>query len=498
MSMLIQEFDSIKAGIDVKSNLLIFKDKLKSQVSHGLSTDAMSGEYGVFTALLDDEDPKIRKNAVQILGLLGNSAAFDDIYKAYLKEETNYNKSAYIKAMSALDYLPHIEELTQLYNALKNEEVTEDNRKHRIEELHAFSLMLLEQLPDHSFTGHELVNEFVLLTNRNFKGITVKELGRIPHKEFTAGVMVKTKQLDYVLNNVRTYSELLFKPDDITDVSAQPEEAARELIAAGLTDYIQARISSSDSPIAFRVDYKTQDIKKKSDFEHRISSELEYLSKWQLINSTGSYELELRFIDSAAGRPIVLLRFCMLKDRRFDYRRMTLPVSMKPSLAALLMQLGHDYFKDNAAVCDPFCGCGTMLVERDRLMSTRIMYGIDIFQDAIKAAAVNIQAAGLKSKTELVTRDFFDFRHDYRFDEIVTDMPFVTGQKASADIEAIYRKFFNKLPSVMEEEGHLFIYSRNRSLLRKYALEAHVRIIAEYEISKVEGSYFYILQYNKA
>ena len=123
----------------------------------------------------------------------------------------------------------------------------------------------------------------------------------------------------------------------------------------------------------------------------------------------------------------------------------------------------------------------------------RLYYGIDIFGDAVEAASANLKLAGIASKTELIKRDFFDFTHKYRFDEVITDMPFVTGQKSLADISALYAAFFKKLPSVLESDGTAFIYTRNRDLLRKYSLAAGFFVNAEFEISRMEGSYFCIL-----
>ena len=62
-----------------------------------------------------------------------------------------------------------------------------------------------------------------------------------------------------------------------------------------------------------------------------------------------------------------------------------------------------------------------MLIERDRLVPAREMYGIDIFGEAIVKARENTQAAG--TRVWYINRDFFDFTHDYKFDEIITDMP---------------------------------------------------------------------------
>ena len=372
---------------------------------------------------------------------------------------------------------------------------TPENRKHYIDELHALSTLLQPEYKEHVFTGNKLINETVLLTNRNFKAVTIKQLEGIPHKEFTAGVMVKTRDLDSIRTRIRTYSELLFIPSGIRLCSSDPSAAAKELLEAGITDYVFSRLSDPESPVFFRIDYRAKDKKKIADFEKKLSSELEIGSGFRMVNSTGDYEIEFRFIDTSDSKLVILVRFCGLKDNRFAYRNNTLPVSIKPSTAALLMKLAEEHFTDNAAVLDPFCGCGTMLVERDYLRPSRICYGIDIFGDAIEAARANLTAAKIITKTELIKRDFFDFTHKYSFNEVVTDMPYVTDRKDQKEIEVLYSRFFKKIPSLLEPGAKLFIYSRNRDYLRKYSLAGGFKIISEFEISKLEGAYFFILSH---
>jgi predicted RNA methylase len=485
-------FNKIVSGEDTKACLQQLRKALKDLPVSDIP-EAVTGGSEVFVGLLSDPDPKIRQNAAHILGLLKVKGTEEALYSSYLRDETLYNKAAYLSALSDLDHSALDKRLLARRAELIAGTYEPDMKKHIGEELHELSLLLKDSFPKHEFNASGLLNECVLLTNRNFKQVTMKQVEKIPHKEFTAGVMVKTGQPAKLLNAVRTFSEMLFVPDGIKTCSSDPVSAASELIGAGVADYIRARLTEPGSPVFFRVDYRARDEKAAAPFERRLSSELEAASGWSMINSTSDYEVELRFIDTADSKLVVLIRFCGLTDRRFAYRQHTLPVSIKPYLAALMMNLAKDRFKDNAAVLDPFCGCGTMLAEREFIRPARLYYGIDIFGDAVEAASANLKLAGIASKTELIKRDFFDFSHKYRFDEVITDMPFVTGQKSLADISALYAAFFKKLPSVLEQDGTAFIYTRNRDLLRKYSLAAGFFVNAEFEISRMEGSYFCIL-----
>ena len=485
-------YEQIVSGIDIKTNLQQLRKALKdlpaADIPSGIAAD---GE--LFTGLLSNEDPKVRQNAAHILGILKIKGTEEALFSSYLQDETLYNKAAYLNALAGMDHTALDEKLLERRNELISGTYAPEMKKHIGEELHELSLILRPSFAKHEFRAAGIVNECVLLTNRNFKSVTMKQVESIPHKEFTAGVMVKTKQPEKLCAKVRTFSEMLFVPDGIKTCSSDPVPAAEELTKAGIFDYIAARLTNPGSPVYFRTDYRAKDEKSAAPFERKFSSELEAASGWKLINSTSDYEIEFRFIDTSDSKLIILIRFCGLKDERFAYRKNVLPVSIRPSLAALLMNLAKDSFKDNAAVLDPFCGCGTMLVEREHIRPARLYYGIDIFGDAVTAAAANIRLAGLSSKTELIKRDFFDFTHKYRFDEVITDMPFVTGQKNVAEITKLYASFFRKLPEVLEKDGKAFIYTRNRDLLRKYSFASGFTVDSEFEISRMEGSYFCIL-----
>lgn len=94
---------------------------------------------------------------------------------------------------------------------------------------------------------------------------------------------------------------------------------------------------------------------------------------------------------------------------------------MQPALAAVLAELAKPYMKENARVLDPFCGVGTLLFERNYAVHADTLYGTDIFGPAIKAARENAATAGIPA--HFINKDMRDFSHEYKFDEIITDMP---------------------------------------------------------------------------
>ena len=83
--------------------------------------------------------------------------------------------------------------------------------------------------------------------------------------------------------------------------------------------------------------------------------------------------------------------------------------------------LVRNYLEEGANVLDPFCGVGTMLIERDKLVKAGQMYGVDTFGKAIEGARINTSKAG--AHANYINRNYFDFEHSMLFDEIITDMP---------------------------------------------------------------------------
>ena len=163
---------------------------------------------------------------------------------------------------------------------------------------------------------------------------------------------------------------------------------------------------------------------------------------------------------------------------------------MKPSLAAGLLALAKPYLKEYAQVLDPFCGAGTLLIERRFLTPVRNLYGIDVFGEAVANARANTKAVGFQAN--YINRDYFDFTHAYLFDEIITDMPAGNGK---AETDLLYRRFFEKSAELLAEHGRIVMYSGEMGLVKKYLrLQNRFRLLQEFCIQEKRGMYLFILE----
>ena len=492
--MIRDTFDNIKQGQDVRQNLIKLKTELKEEFQKASLLYYLGGDYSIFDKLLTHEDAKVRKNTALIMGELEVPAFLDKLYHAYKMESQLFVKSSYLTAMKGFDYTSLLPDLKERLNKLNHMEIGESNKKHIQEEIRNLSDLIIakEGITKHTFTGYDVPSKLVLLTNRNYKNITLDQLKGTQAKEFNAGIILKTNHLKEILP-IRTYSELLFMLDDLKTCKMDVEEAAIDIAGSSLIEFLNKRHKGSEQ-YYFRIELKSKlPLDKKSAFTKKLGNEITRLTSQKLINTTSNYEFEVRLIENKEGNFNVLVKLFTLKDERFLYRKNSIAASIQPVNAAFLTALAKDYMKEGAQVLDPFCGVGTMLIERNYLIPANTMYGLDIYEDAIFKGKENAKEA--HAIIHYINRDFFDFKHEYLFDEIFTNMPRAIGHKEEDEIFRIYRRFFEKVPDNLKNGGIIIMYTHNRDYVKKLAGRSVYRMEAEYEISKKEGAYLMIIRY---
>lgn len=487
-------FDAIVNNVEVRQNLSKLRQEIKDESNKYALLYYIGERKELIPALLKSEDAKTRKNAALLMGDLAVEEYLPSIIKAYQKEEQRFIKSSYLVALKNFDYREYLTFLKECLDELLDVKLTDENKKHTEEEIRELTALIvsMEGVKKHTFTGFHKLSKVLLLTNRNHIPVTLQKVQMTTPtaKEFNAGVMVKTDELDEILP-IRTYQEILFALEGAQVCQMNPIQAAKLLSTGNLVECLTDR-HSGDAPFYFRVEVKSKmELSKKSEFAKKFSSELERLTKRQLINSTNNYEFEIRFIENKEQNFNVLLKLYTIKDSRFSYRKNVIASSIRPVNAALTVALAKDYMKEDAQVLDPFCGVGTMLIERHKEVKAYSTYGLDIFADAIELARENTQAA--RQVIHYINRDFFDFKHEYLFDEIITDMPFSNSKNREQEITDLYQMFFKKAKTHLKEDGVIIMYTHNRELVLKFSKAVGYQIRKNYEISRKEGTYVIIL-----
>ena len=477
-------------NIDVRANLSGLRQEIKENENRIWLQNRIEEDVAFWTSFLSSDDAKTRKNIALLLGDVKCQKAMSQIFESYNKETTLFVKSAYLTALLELEVESILPELKQRMEELENEEITEENRKHIEEEKRELRKILIRQegIKKHKFSPRGKDVEALLLVNRNQKETVKRTITCGKAKVHPLGVLVETDDLPSLMQ-VRTYREMLFQIHTKGFISAKPEDAAKEIWNADLWE-ILTKLHKENDPFYFRLECKSpMTLEERSKFSNKFCASLERISEGKLINSTTDYEIEIRLIANKEGKFYPCLKLNTMRNQRFAYRKNAISASIHPSTAALIMEIAESYLKEGAQIMDPFCGVGTMLIERDKKVTAREIYATDIFGDAIEMGRENAKLAG--THINFIHRDFFDFKHAYKFDEIVTNMP-VRGKKSKEEMNQLYAKFFDKANEILTPDGVIIMYTNEMGLVKKY-LRLHKEFSLLQETCMQTKTEFYLL-----
>lgn len=492
MSLINETIEAIKNNREIKDKLLSLREELRKG---SVDAELILQERSLFEQLLEQEDPKVRRAGAQILAAVKSQESLDRIFWAYSKEETLYLREDYLRAMSELNYESRIPDLKARFDELVHRKMPEEHRGHLMAEAEALFEMLTVQgvMPKHRFIGLYQVQEVLLTTKEGLQEVTIRQLPRIPRKKVPGGVMVKTDDLESLFE-IRTYEEALFYMGKTQTQNPTPEMLAQELRDLGIMEFLE-KTHEQTGPMGVRIGLSdSMERSKKGAYIKRVGQELTGFSKGNLINTTSGYEAEIRVMQNPEGGHRVMVKLYTLPRKRFDYRKEVVATSIKPYLAATLFQLAAPYLKEGAQVLDPYCGVGTMLVERRAVKPAGDCYGVDCYGEAIHKARNNSEKIG--PYIHYIQRDFEDFTHSYLFDEIVTDMPVATKNVSREEIRRCYRLLFTKGKQLLKEGGILVVYGNEHGLMKQQLRQnKEFSLLREYEIEQRLDTHLYIVGY---
>lgn len=497
MKHIIQELTEQK---NIRTNLSNLRKLIKDTDAKKECLMLLKGKEPVIISFFKHEDAKSRKNAALLLGDLGYQECLEALYQAYQNETTRFVKSSYLQAISQLECGEILDELRDDLDKLLATEKTEENKKHIEEEIRVLRKIMVEYdgIDTHTIDIKGKKVSVLLTTNKNHREVVKNSIEQskkhLSAKLHPLGIMVETENL-LSLMQVRTFREVLFPIPTKGVISADPIESAKAIWEADMMK-ILTNLHNGTGSFYFRVECKSQmTLEERSHFTKKFGNCLEELSRGKLINSTSDYEVEIRLIANKDGLFFPCLKLMTLKDRRFTYRKNAIATSIHPSSAALMMELTKEYLKPNAQIIDPFCGVGTMLIERDIKVFAKELYATDIFGDAITFGRENARLAG--EQIHFIHRDFFDFKHSYLFDEIITNMP-LRGKKTKQEMDEFYEKFFVKAKEILNKEAKVILYTNEVGFVKKQLrLHKEYSLLQEYCMQTKGDFYLMVIGYQK-
>lgn len=456
--------------------LSVIRDMIKKEKPRGIFKRTVGSSRQKLANFLQHSDPKVRKNACGIIGEIGDSEYLESLYDAYASEEQLFVRSSYILAIGNCGEALDAERLTKILEDLIIKEKASDEKnsnqkdeKHINEEKRALTRAISKLSPPapHKFIGFKNPVPMILTTMNNHFQTTLMDLNEksIKGQLVTEGVYIKEKDLEKIYK-CRTFYEILFPLGSCANLELNYKVIATAIMNEDIVKFLnQCHAGDSKAPFWYRVEFKTvDDNSKRAEFIKNLSRELDEMSGGKLKNSPSSYEFEIRVVEKN-NLCSVFIKLYTLKDNRFDYREKALPTSINPATAAIVMKSIEKWLKPNVKVIDPFCGVGTMLIERAKLKEYHSLTGVDIFKTGITYAEVNSSLANMKIK--LISEDILEFSSEELFDEMISNMPFESKSGASGFNKKLYSEFVNRIPSLVRPGGMVFLYTVEKNLLKE-------------------------------
>ena len=431
-------------------------------------------------------------------------------------------RSAYLEALKCFDCEPYRAELMERLTFLKEESWAEGDLKHVREERHAIESLFEAPASEMKSEFKSLDREMgiLLVIDEAVREAAQTELGA-GARVVPGGVRLTTSSWKKV-QSCRLYKEALFpvplrKGSQITisnmgslvadsklipmvdellkaaGDSTQTGSAGENAVSAGNAAENAGSVGSAGENAGAREHPFRMEIRSSSDEDRsgtalkRAAAELEEASKGRLRNSKTAYEFTLVLMAKRDGSLSPYIKLPDSTDHRFDYRKNSEATSMSAVMAAEAVQMIRPYLKDGAQVIDPFAGVGTLLIERAKAVPHGDLYATDIYGHAVIGGRENAELAGVN--ISYINRDFFDFKHDYPFDEVITEFPDLFNKEAE-EKEEFFRNFFRSAMEVTADKAMLFLISAEDKAMHKHIrLNPELRIVSEIEFRGHEKIY---------
>lgn len=494
----------------------------KTRKNAALVLQTIAEEYGM-DIFGDDqvEDPAASDEAPTASDLPSAEVA-SYLYAAYKAEETMFARSAYLEALKCFDCEPYRAELMERLTFLKEESWAEGDLKHVREERHAIESLFEAPASEmkSEFKGLDREMGILLVIDEAVREAAQTELGA-GARVVPGGVRLTTSSWKKV-QSCRLYKEALFpvplrKGSQITisnmgslvadsklipmvdellkaaGDSTQTGSAGENAVSVGNAAENADSVGSAGENAGAREHPFRMEIRSSSDEDRsgtalkRAAAELEEASKGRLRNSKTAYEFTLVLMAKRDGSLSPYIKLPDSTDHRFDYRKNSEATSMSAVMAAEAVQMIRPYLKDGAQVIDPFAGVGTLLIERAKAVPHGDLYATDIYGHAVIGGRENAELAGVN--ISYINRDFFDFKHDYPFDEVITEFPDLFNKEAE-EKEEFFRNFFRSAMELTADKAMLFLISAEDKAMHKHIrLNPELRIVSEIEFRGHEKIY---------
>jgi tRNA (guanine6-N2)-methyltransferase len=199
---------------------------------------------------------------------------------------------------------------------------------------------------------------------------------------------------------------------------------------------------------------------------------------WRLEEGDAELELWATMIDREF---FLTVRLSDDRMRHRDYKAVHRPASLRSASAAALAWLASP--RDDDVFLDPFCGAGTILIERAHLGRYRELIGSDRDAAAIAAARINVG-----SRYKPIRLENWDAAkmplEDGSVSTIVTNLPWGITYGTHGENRKLYPRWFEEFARVLRSGGTMVILTAEWRLMRELQMRGKIAPGSVYVIRK--------------
>lgn len=475
-------FDSafIRGAIDKcisLSSLMAAMLKKKAQ-SDSLSAYLQETNNSSLIKALSLSSPKLRKNVARVMGALNDKTYSPLLVSALNKETQQYVRPSLVQAIGSIGEKSSIEFLEKLYDKI-DKNATDKNKANEIQAL-SVAIMKNEKFECPTFTGLDSKKEIVLRTMPGYAFDLKDHLLKLGYEATTSNkndqdVMIMTDKIESIFD-IRTFSDLYFLVGRKIPLNGKSIYSA--LAKFGLISFLK-QTHTDFNKMYYRIEIPGTSITQKTRSEYIKEISLQINKMPGIHDNPYNYQFEL-LIEPYSRSCDIYINLKTIKDSRFDYRVNTLPASINPYIAAIVSQYIKKYAKNTSKVLDPFCGTGTMLIERAQAAPYSTLNGVDIKNKAIEFATENSDKAGLP--IEYTNSDILRYKPNTKYTEVLSNMPFGNRVGTHAANIEIYEGFFKSVKNYLEADAILALYTMEGKLLETTAQKYNFEIIEKHKM----------------
>lgn len=181
---------------------------------------------------------------------------------------------------------------------------------------------------------------------------------------------------------------------------------------------------------------------------------------WKLVPDDAQVEVWSTLL----GQELLLGVRLTSSAQRHRGKAANIPASLRPSVAAAMVFLSSPYEED--VLLDPFCGAGTILIQRGAVGRHKLLVGSDKSGEALAAAEQNI--AGRHQPLELHRWDAAQIPlDDGSVTAIVTNPPFGERIGSHGENQQLYPAFMAEAHRLLRSGGSLVVLTTEDRLMKR-------------------------------